>query len=185
MEEIHHLWATWRGDYVQSAASERDALAEAGVAGTLFERILAADGADRDKHIVWRGERSWVLLNKFPYTSGHALVLPYVPVADLEDLDEETHTELWQTVRICVVAQKLAMRCHAVNVGLNLGAAAGGSQADHLHVHCVPRWQGDTNFMSATGSTRVHSVSLDAAWASLRASWDEATRRCQDAPDGA
>jgi len=180
MSEIEHLWATWRGAYVTTASAERDALAEAGVEGTLFERILGADGTDEAKHLVWRGPRTFVLLNKFPYTSGHALVLPYEPIAELEDLDRETHAELWQTVRVCVVAQKLAMRCHAVNVGVNLGAAAGGSQADHLHVHCVPRWQGDTNFMSSAGSTRVHSVSLDAAWSSLRASWDEATRRCED-----
>ncbi len=176
MAEIEHLWATWRGAYVRSAGEP--GRSEDG--GTLFERILAADGDDESKHLVWRGERTFVLLNKYPYTSGHALVLPYAPLADLEDLDSATHAELWQTVRICVVAQKLGLGCHAANVGLNLGAPAGGSQADHLHVHCVPRWIGDTNFTSATGSTRVHSVSLGEAWSLLRGSWDEATRRCED-----
>lgn len=180
MHGVDHLWATWRGAYVTGASAEKERLVLDGIEGTLFERILAAEATDEEKHLVWRGPRTFVLLNKYPYTSGHALVLPYEPIADLEDLDAETHTELWETVRTCVVAQKLALRCHAVNVGLNLGPDAGGSQADHLHVHCVPRWQGDTNFMASTGSTRVHSVSLDAAWAALRAAWEEAQRRCED-----
>jgi ATP adenylyltransferase len=177
VNELEHLWATWRGAYVRGVGKEEE---RQDGDGTLFERILAAPGDDASKHLVFRGERTFVLLNKYPYTSGHALVLPYAPIADLEDLDGPTHTELWQTVRICVVAQKLALRCHASNVGLNLGSAAGGSQADHLHVHVVPRWIGDTNFMSSTGSTRVHSVSLDDSWAALREKWDDATRRCED-----
>jgi len=99
------------------------------------------------------------------------MVLPNRAVADLEDLTGAEFAELWATVRDAVVALKSALGCEAVNVGINLGVAAGGSQADHLHVHCVPRWVGDANFMSVAGETRVLPVSLDESWARLREAW--------------
>jgi ATP adenylyltransferase len=92
-------------------------------------------------------------------------------VADLEDLTSEEHTELWATVTDAVAALKAALRCDAVNVGLNLGQAAGGSQAEHLHVHCVPRWLGDANFISVTAETRVIPVSLEEVGERLRVAW--------------
>jgi len=163
---LDHLWATWRANYVTSSVESRsDAPADG---RTLFERILAADGTDDEKHLLHRGRTCFVLLNKFPYTSGHLLVLPNRGVADLEALTADEHTELWTLVRSSVVALKAAFRCDAVNVGVNLGAAAGGSQSDHLHVHCVPRWTGDANFIGVAAETRVLPVSLDDALASLR-----------------
>ena len=163
---LSHLWATWRANYVTSSVESRsDAPADG---RTLFERILAADGTDDEKHLLHRGRTCFVLLNKFPYTSGHLLVLPNRGVADLEALTADEHTELWTLVRSSVVALKAAFRCDAVNVGVNLGAAAGGSQSDHLHVHCVPRWTGDANFIGVAAETRVLPVSLDDALASLR-----------------
>src|SRR3546814_6423982 len=87
------------------------------------------------------------------------MVLPNRSVSELEALSDDEHAELWSTVRDAVAALKAAFRCEAVNVGLNLGAAAGGSQSDHLHVHCVPRWQGDANFIGVTAETRVLPVS--------------------------
>ena len=163
---LSHLWATWRANYVTSSVESRsDAPADG---RTLFERILAADGTDDEKHLLYRGRTCFVLLNKFPYTSGHLLVLPNRGVADLEALTADEHTELWTLVRSSVVALKAAFRCDAVNVGVNLGAAAGGSQSDHLHVHCVPRWTGDANFIGVAAETRVLPVSLDDALASLR-----------------
>ncbi len=138
---------------------------------SLFERILNAPGTDDDKQIVLRGSRCFVILNRFPYTSGHLMVLPTRAVPNLEDLDAQEFAELWGLVRDAVVALKAGLGCDAVNVGINLGAAAGGSQADHLHVHCVPRWVGDANFMSVTAETRVLPVSLDHAREALRAAW--------------
>ena len=99
------------------------------------------------------------------------MVLPVRAVPDLEALSAEEFGELWATVRDAVVALKSALGCDAVNVGLNLGAAAGGSQSDHLHVHCVPRWVGDANFMAVAGETRVLPVSLDEAAERIRGSW--------------
>jgi ATP adenylyltransferase len=170
---LEHLWATWRSDYVQGVTDSRTVVpdGEPDDGRSLFERILQADGSDDDKQIVRRGPRCFVLLNRFPYTSGHLMVLPNRAVPGLEDLDDEEHAELWGTVRDAVVAVKSGLGCEAVNVGVNLGTAAGGSQADHLHVHCVPRWVGDANFMGVAAETRVLPVSLDEARDRIRAAW--------------
>jgi len=171
---LDHLWATWRSVYLGSVSDSRLAPTAQEAAGrSLFERILEAPGTDDDKHVVHRGERCFVLLNKFPYTVGHLMVLPNHAVAEIEDLDAGTHEELWAFVRSAVVALKLAFVPDGVNVGVNLGAAAGGSQSDHLHVHCVPRWVGDTNFIASVGETRVLPMSLDEACSRLRAVWPQ------------
>lgn len=171
---LDHLWATWRSAYVSKLADSRTLPTPEDAAGrSLFERILA--GADEEGDvaagIVHRGPSCFALLNLFPYTSGHLMVLPNRAVSELEDLDDNEHAELWSTVRDSVTALKAAFSCEAVNVGLNLGAAAGGSQSDHLHVHCVPRWQGDANFIGVTAETRVLPISLADSGERLRAAW--------------
>jgi ATP adenylyltransferase len=169
---LDHLWATWRAAYVERITDTR-ALADDG--RSLFERILAeageSDGGDDEAGLLHRGPTCFAILNLFPYTSGHLLVLPNRAVAHLEGLADEEHLELWATVRDAVVALKAALRCDAVNVGLNLGPAAGGSQSDHLHVHCVPRWAGDANFLGVTAETRVLPVGLAEVGTKLRAAW--------------
>jgi ATP adenylyltransferase len=172
-----HLWATWRSVYVGRVVDTRtlptDGEAEPD-GRSLFERILAAaDAGDADEAagVLHRGPTCFVLLNRFPYTSGHLMVLPKRAVPDLEDLTEEEHLELWAVVRDAVVALKAGLGCDAVNVGINLGPAAGGSQADHLHVHCVPRWLGDANFISTTAETRVLPIALDEVGERLRSAW--------------
>ena len=171
---LDHLWATWRSAYVGRVVDSRTVSdPAAGDERSLFERILAAGGEEGDGEagLLHRGPTCFALLNRYPYTSGHLMVLPNRRVADLEDLTPEEFAELWSTVRDAVTALKASLRCDAVNVGLNLGAAAGGSQADHLHVHCVPRWLGDANFISVTAETRVLPISLDEVGAALRAAW--------------
>jgi diadenosine tetraphosphate (Ap4A) HIT family hydrolase len=140
---------------------------------SLFERVLAGadEEGDDEAGVVWRGATCFALINLYPYTAGHLMVLPQRAVADLEGLSADEHAELWTAVRDAVVALKAAFRCDGVNVGLNLGAAAGGSQSDHLHVHCVPRWAGDANFISVAAETRVLPVSLHEAAARIRAAW--------------
>jgi ATP adenylyltransferase len=110
-------------------------------------------------------------LNLFPYAVGHLLVLPYREVADLEMLDTEESVELWQNVTDAVRALKAALSPSGVNVGINLGEPAGGSVSEHLHVHVVPRWVGDANFMTATANTRTLPEALPDTAAKLRASW--------------
>lgn len=173
---LEHLWATWRSAYVSGVGEARSTSTE-GDAGdrSLFERILAeaATLGDDAVGIVARGATCFVLLNRFPYTAGHLMVLPNRAVADLEALDADEFAELWGTVRAAVRALKGGLGCDAVNVGLNLGPAAGGSQSDHLHVHCVPRWAGDANFMSVAAETRVLPISLDEVGGRLRAAWPD------------
>lgn len=174
---LDHLWATWRSNYVNGVVDSRQTPSPEETGGrTLFERILAGEGTDRDKLIVRRGAHCFVILNRYPYTSGHLMVLPYRAVPSLGELEVGERTELWDTVSDAVDALTRAFGCDGVNVGLNLGAAAGGSQSDHLHVHCVPRWIGDANFMSVAAETRVLPVSLEEAWQRLRDAWEEVGR---------
>ena len=171
---LDHLWATWRSTYVGRVVDTRLAPTPEDAAGrSLFERILEAsdEAGDVATGIVHRGPTCFALLNRYPYTSGHLMVLTNRAVADLEDLTPAEHDELWATVRDAVVALKAGISCDAVNVGMNLGPAAGGSQAEHLHVHCVPRWLGDANFISVAAETRVLPVSLEEVGEKLRAVW--------------
>ncbi len=171
---LEHLWATWRSAYVGSVVDSRTLPTPEEAGGrSLFERILAGAGEEGDDEagVLWRGPTCFALLNLYPYTAGHLMVLPNRAVPDLDDLTEEEHAELWGAVRSAVRALRSAFSCDAVNVGLNLGAAAGGSQSDHLHVHCVPRWEGDANFIAVAAETRVLPISLSEAAARLRAAW--------------
>jgi len=171
---LDHLWATWRSAYVGRVVDSRTLPTPEEAEGrSLFERIFAAAEAEGDEAagIVHRGPTCFAMLNLFPYTAGHLMVLPNRAVPGLEDLTPAEHDELWATVRDAVVALKAGLSCDAVNVGLNLGAGAGGSQSDHLHVHCVPRWQGDANFISVVAETRVLPISLTEAGDRLRAAW--------------
>lgn len=163
--------------YVTGAAESRSTLPGDLAPGSpedgrsLFERILDSGAPDAETFIVHRGVTCFVILNRFPYTSGHLMVLPDRAVADIEDLDDVEFGELWDLVRTGVVALKSTLRCDGVNVGINLGRPAGGSQADHLHVHCVPRWVGDANFMAVVGGSQVMPVSLPEIWERLREHW--------------
>ncbi len=168
---LDQLWNGWRAAYVTSG----------GVAGgvhrhdttSIFSQILASGMADDEALIVQRGVTCFALLNRFPYSTGHTLVLPYREVAELEDLTAEETSELWACVTDGVRALKAAYRPDALNVGINLGEAAGGSVARHLHVHIVPRWSGDSNFRTATAYTRTIPEALPDTWAKVRASWPQ------------
>jgi ATP adenylyltransferase len=165
---LDHLWAGWRSTYIESVTGERPAPEPAGD-GSLFERILRMD--DEEAYVVHRGGRCSVLLNAYPYTNGHVLVLPDRAAADLDELDADTFAELFLLVRQSVTAIRDAYRCDGVNVGLNLGAAAGAGVPEHLHVHCLPRWAGDTNFMTSVAETRVMPEPLGTSWRRLRDAW--------------
>jgi ATP adenylyltransferase len=163
---LDRLWAGWRLAYIEDTAPP----APAGE-GSLFQRILASGEPDDRTYVVWRGEWCFAILNAFPYTNGHVMVMPYRAVGELEDLTGEEAAELWRGVRDAVVALKAAYRPDGVNVGINLGAAAGAGVPDHLHVHCLPRWGGDTNFMTSVAEARVMPESLGDSWKRLTAAW--------------
>jgi ATP adenylyltransferase len=145
------LWAPWRTEYVTSA---RD--------GECIFCAAAAASDDAAARVVDRGSACLTILNAFPYASGHVMVVPMRHVAGLEELADEELLELMRLCRRAVVVLRGAMRADGCNVGLNLGRVAGAGLADHLHLHVVPRWQGDTNFMPVLADTHVISQALDA-----------------------
>jgi ATP adenylyltransferase len=163
---MERLWAGWRSSYV--AAAGNGALAGE---GSIFRRILASGLPDDETHVVWRGDTCFAILNAYPYTSGHLLVMPYREVGELEDLTPAEAAEMWAGVRDAVVAIKAAYAPHGVNVGMNLGEAAGAGVPSHLHVHVLPRWSADSNFMTAVAEVRVLPEALGDSWRKLREAW--------------
>lgn len=157
MEPLH---APWRIEYILSPkpASGGD---------SVFKRI--GESADDEANlVVLRGRTCYVVLNRHPYNGGHLMVVPYRQVAGLEDLTEEETLELMRLARRCIRALRETMRADGFNVGLNLGQVAGAGIEEHLHLHVVPRWRGDTNFMPVLGSTAVLPQALEEVAATLR-----------------
>jgi diadenosine tetraphosphate (Ap4A) HIT family hydrolase len=138
---------------------------------TLFEAIEQSGRADDETYILCRRDRTFAILNVFPYTNGHVMVLPRRAVQGLDELDDETYQELWLLVREAAHAVRAAFSPEGLNIGLNEGTAGGGSQPEHLHVHVVPRWSADTNFMTSVANIRVLPMTLIDSWAQLRAAW--------------
>jgi ATP adenylyltransferase len=164
---MDRLWAGWRSTYVEEITS--DDAASLGV----FTQILQSGLSDQDAYIVWRGELTFAILNRYPYISGHVLVMPYREVGELENLTSAEHSELWTAVTDCVQAIKLAYQPHGLNIGMNLGAAAGAGIPSHLHVHVMPRWDADSNFMTSVAETRVLSEALPDTWRKLHEAWGQ------------
>lgn len=167
MVGLEHLWNGWRAAYVTGA--DGDAVLPGGV--SVFTAILESGLPDAETHIVHRGTTCFVIMNAFPYTSGHLMVLPYREVAELDELDDDEARELWATVTDAVAALKTAYRPEGLNVGINLGRPAGGSISQHLHVHVVPRWTGDSNFMTAVANTRTLPEAISHSAEKVRAAW--------------
>jgi len=140
------LWAPWRIDYIK---------------GPKGDQCIFCD--PDPAHVVERGEHCFTILNTYPYAPGHVMVAPFRHVGTLDELTSEEMLELMRLARRTVGAQQTAMTPDGFNVGLNLGKVAGAGIADHLHLHVVPRWEGDSNFMPVVGHTRVIGQSLDAA----------------------
>jgi len=157
MDSLH---APWRIEYILSTKPE---LKEG-----LFARI-AQSSDDVENLVVVRERTCFALLNRYPYNGGHLMVVPYKEVADLNGLTDEELTDLWKLVRRCSNALSAVMKPDGFNVGINLGKVAGAGIAEHLHVHIVPRWNGDTNFMPVLANTSVVPDALKAIAEKLRA----------------
>lgn len=170
------LSAHWRGDYITAATEEERRDVEAGHrpgdrVRCVFCAILEGGRPDADTYVLHRGATCFAILNAYPYTSGHLMVMPLRHEGELDSLTTDEHAELWDTVRHAVGALKRAYAPEGINVGVNLGRAAGAGVPGHLHVHLVPRWNGDTNFMTATAETRVVPESLARTWQRLAEAW--------------
>ena len=169
---LERLWNGWRSAYVRGEEATRVT-----GGGSVFTQILASGLDDVETHIVHRGRLVFAIMNAFPYASGHLMVLPYRETAHLEDLDPDESAELWATVADAVATLKKSHHPDALNVGINLGGAAGGSISEHLHVHVVPRWDGDANFMTSVANTRTLPEPLSDSAARIRAAWPERTEK--------
>ncbi|MGI9643712.1 MAG: HIT family protein [Ilumatobacteraceae bacterium] len=165
---LERLWSGWRSTYVVGAPTRSD---DDDDGASVFSRLLDSGLTDDETHIVHRSTTCFVVANVYPYTSGHVLVVPYREVADLEDLGDDETADLWATMTATVRTVRAAYRPDGVNVGLNLGRPAGGSVPNHLHVHVVPRWTGDSNFMSAIANTQSLPEALDETARKLREAW--------------
>jgi ATP adenylyltransferase len=152
-DRLQRLWAPWRYGYLAGDDPIR---------GCPFCVIPARDPEqDRRSLILFRGEHNFVIFNAYPYNPGHLMVVPYAHLADLEELDEKVAAELWALGQRCVTVLKERVDAQGVNLGMNLGAVGGAGIADHLHLHVVPRWPGDTNFIATIGAARVLPVALE------------------------
>jgi len=158
---MEHIWSPWRYNYIATADKK---------AGCVFCLIL--EGSDENNYVVHRARFNFVILNLYPYTSGHLMVVPYKHEASLADVDEETTTEM---IRLAARAQKALESEYnpdGFNMGMNLGRSAGAGVADHLHLHVVPRWTGDANFVSIIGETRVLPEDLATTYQKLKKHFD-------------
>lgn len=159
METLH---APWRIEYILSPKSGR--------AVSLFAEI-AQSSDDVANLVIVRDRTCYALLNRYPYTGGHVMVVPYKQVPDLNGLTDEELADLWKLARRCINVLKQEMKPDAFNVGINLGKVAGAGIEEHLHIHIVPRWNGDTNFMAVIGNTTVVPQALTELAAQLRAAF--------------
>ena len=153
------LWAPWRMAYIGGEPEP----------GCLFCRVLADPSADAANLVLWREPGALVMLNKFPYNSGHLLIAPVRHTGDFAELHPEEVADLTSALQRAVKLLQQVLTPDGFNLGMNLGTAAGAGIADHLHFHAVPRWNGDTNFMPVLGETKVINEHLEATAAKLRA----------------
>ena len=152
------LHSYWRMPYVECPQENKG--------GNPFTEIPKAEDP-KSVHLLWKGEHSYIVMNKFPYNCGHLLVVPLREIADISDLTPAERTEFFDAIIHAKEILKKAMNPDAFNVGFNLGAGAGAGIPVHLHCHVVPRWNGDTNFMPVISDTRVLPQSMDALWETL------------------
>ena len=151
---VDRLWAPWRIGYVASADKEKDC----------FLCAAGASDDDRDCQVVRRGERCFAILNRYPYNNGHVMVAPYAHKADLPDLTDDERSEMMSLVLDVQEALRATMNPHGFNVGINIGAAAGAGVPGPIHAHILPRWTGDTNFVSTVSDLKIISQSLEESY---------------------
>jgi len=164
-ERNENIWAPWRTVYMDKLAAGGD--------GCFLCRYR--DDADNDEKnlVLWRGPRSFAVMNCYPYTGGHTLVAPLAHLGDLNELDAQTMREIMEMLRDLQHVLSRAVRAEGFNIGMNVGRCAGAGLPGHLHVHIVPRWRGDTNFMPVFAGVHVIPASLDELYSQLRRSSEE------------
>jgi len=155
---MEHLWAPWRSTYVKEKSDSQ---------ACIF-CIAAAAAVDEENLVVYRGNLSFVILNRYPYTSGHLMIAPYEHVARLSQTGEASAEEIMRLARRAENILETVYGADGLNIGMNLGEAAGAGIQQHIHLHVLPRWAGDVNFMTSVGETRVLPEALEETYAKLK-----------------
>lgn len=155
---MDHLWAPWRATYIR----EKDR-----PSGCIFCKAAASD-ADEENLVVYRGRLSFVILNRYPYTSGHLMVAPLAHISRLQQADEATADEIMRLSRLAEGVLEEIYKPEGLNLGMNLGEAAGAGIEQHIHMHLLPRWWGDANFMTSVADTRILPEALEETYAKMK-----------------
>lgn len=163
---MKQIWTPWRRRYVKSVTKRV-------ITGCVFCQKI--DMPDHEEHVIARSTHVYVTLNRYPYSNGHLMVVPYAHVATQEQLDEAALLDLMLMVNRSLAVLRRAYNPQAFNLGANIGEAAGAGVAAHYHFHIVPRWEGDANFMTSVGDTRIIPNSLDDCFNDLKGIWDSIT----------
>ncbi len=151
------LWAPWRAQYILGPKEK----------GCLLCRI-SGENKDEENYVLWRGELGYIMMNLYPYNAGHLMIVPYRHEKNLQNLDDRESGELMRLAQMSIRALKESMRPQGFNLGMNLGTIAGAGIEEDIHLHVVPRWRGDTNFMPVSASTKVISQSLEETYRALK-----------------
>ncbi|GMR04392.1 MAG: HIT domain-containing protein [Thermodesulfobacteriota bacterium] len=154
---MNRIWSPWRSEYIGADKPQTCILCDA-----------PSKGPGSGFHVLFDGSVSLVMLNKYPYTGGHLMIAPLRHVANLEELSPEESIDLFRLMRVSTAALTSAFKPDGFNVGMNIGTAAGAGIDDHIHMHVVPRWEGDTNFMPVLSDTKVLSQHLDETFKRLK-----------------
>ena len=163
---MNYLWSPWRMEYIENNNKEE---------GCVFcTAQTMEDGAEN--LIAYRGAHAYVILNRYPYTSGHLMAIPFVHKPNLEELDPETRAEMMELTSLCTTVLKNVYNPQGFNVGVNIGEVAGAGVVGHVHIHIVPRWKGDTNFMSSVGQTRVLPEALEVTFERIKNEFQKISR---------
>jgi ATP adenylyltransferase len=160
---MKRLWAPWRMKFVESQEPDKKCV---------FCKVLAQT-SDKENLIIFRGMKAFVILNRYPYTSGHLMVVANPHLQSLEDLDKNTRMEMMELATQGIQVLRKIYQPEAFNFGANIGEAAGAGIAGHVHLHVVPRWSGDTNFMSSLAETRVLPEGLDETYRRIFSAWSK------------
>jgi ATP adenylyltransferase len=156
---VDRLWTPWRYRYLT---------ADKAPTGCIFCTMASDTKVDKEQLVVFRGTANFVVLNRFPYTSGHLMVVPYLHSPDLAGIDPATASELMELTRQAEKHLRAIYKPDGLNLGMNIGESAGAGIAGHIHMHVLPRWTGDANFMTTIGETRVLPEELSVTWKHLR-----------------
>ena len=156
--EMKQIWAPWRLTYILDGNTDECIFC-----------VKPKEDADRDNLILFRGEHAFVIMNLYPYGNGHLMVVPFEHANELDGLSQDTLLSLMLLTRKAENVLRKVLQAQGFNIGINLGKAAGAGIDDHLHIHIVPRWTGDTNFMPVVSGTKIISQSLDSLYEKLKA----------------